>query len=124
MRHRGITAPDDADRYIRDVFLPAYDSRFAVKADDDGTAFVPRTGGDPAEILCVTEERQVGKDNCVRYDGRSLRIPPQAHRHRFVKTTVTGKEYPDGAMAVFHGPRCPARYDADGAPAPAQAVAA
>jgi hypothetical protein len=32
-----------------------------------------------------------------------------------VKARVRVHEYPDGALAVFHGPRCIARYTEDGA---------
>jgi transposase len=116
LRLAGITDVGAANRYIRDVFLPAFNAQFAVPATEDGTAFVPWAGGAQAlaEILCVQEERQVGKDNCVRYNGLSLQIPAQAHRHHFVKATVTVKQYPDGSMAIFHGPRCLARYRLDG----------
>ncbi len=31
-----------------------------------------------------------------------------------MKVTVRVHEYPDGTLAVFHGPRCLARYHADG----------
>lgn len=52
----------------------------------------------------------------MRSGGLSLQIPPQAHRHHFVKATVTVRHYPDGPLAIFHGPRCLARYRPDGAP--------
>ncbi len=66
------------------------------------------------DILCIKHERVVGRDNCVRYDGRILQIPEQRHRHHFVKVTVQVHEYPDGTMALFHGPRRLAGYTADG----------
>jgi transposase len=114
LRLARIESVADADRYIRDVFLPAYNARFAVKAVEDGTAFVPYAGPPLAEALCVQETRQVGKDNCVRTNGLVLQIPPQAHRHHFVKATVTVRRYPAGGLAIFHGPRCLARYTDDG----------
>ena len=43
-----------------------------------------------------------------------LQIPQDPHRFHDVKVTVRVHEYPDGTLAVFHGPRCLARYDADG----------
>ena len=70
--------------------------------------------GDLAEILCVQVERMVGNDNCVRYQGLSLQIPAQRHRHHFVKVKVRVHAYANGRLAVFHGPRCLARYTADG----------
>jgi hypothetical protein len=66
------------------------------------------------DILCVQEERVVGNDNCVRYHGLALQIPPSPLRAHFVKARVRVHGYPDGTLALFHGPRCLARYRADG----------
>ena len=93
--------------------MPAHNTRFAVQAAESGTAFVPYVG-DLAEVLCGQEERTVGNDNCVRYEGLCLQIPAQAHRHHFVKVRVRVHAYPDGRLAIFHGPRCLARYAPDG----------
>ena len=45
---------------------------------------------------------------------RVLQIPEQSHRRHFVKAKVRVHEYPDGTLAIFHGPRRLARYTADG----------
>ena len=66
------------------------------------------------DSLCIQEERVVGNDNTVRY--RILQIPAGRHRHHYVKARVRVHEYPDGRLAVFHGPRCLARHDANGEP--------
>ena len=66
------------------------------------------------DILCVQEERQVGNDNTVRYQRRALDIPADRHRRHYVKASVRVHEYPDGTLAVFHGPRRLARYSASG----------
>jgi len=50
----------------------------------------------------------------VRYQGLSLQIPQNPHRFHYVKVTVRVHAYPDETLAVFHGPRCLARYRADG----------
>ena len=64
----------------------------------------------------MQHDRVVGNDNTVRYKGLSLQIPADRHRHHYVKAKVVVHEYPDGTLAVFHGPRCLARYTADGTP--------
>jgi hypothetical protein len=43
-----------------------------------------------------------------------LQIPEDRHRHHYVKARVRVHQYPDGHLAVFHGPRCLADYNADG----------
>jgi hypothetical protein len=50
----------------------------------------------------------------VRYHGVCLQIPPSPLRPHFVKAKVRVHDYPDGTLAVFHGPRRLARYRADG----------
>jgi len=110
----GITEMAAANRYLTEQFLPQHNARFMVGAMEPGTAFIPWVGTSLAEILCVQEERVVAKDNTVRYQGLSLQIPHDPHRFHYVKVTVRVHAYPDGTLAVFHGPRCLARYHVDG----------
>ncbi len=110
----GITDLAAANRYLATRFLPAYNRRFAVPAAEPGTAFVPWIGTPLADILCVQEDRVVANDNTVRYQGTRLQIPQDPHRFHYVKATVRVHAYPDGTLAVFHGPRCLARYTAAG----------
>ena len=110
----GITEMAAANRYLTEQFLPQHNERFMVRATEPGTAFIPWVGTHLPEILCVQEERVVAKDNTVRYQGLSLQIPQDPHRFHYVKVLVRVHEYPEGTVAVFHGPRCLARYHADG----------
>jgi transposase len=116
LRLNGITTIDEANCFLRDEFLPRHNARFAVAPEDEGSAFVPFTGN-LDDILCIQDDRIVGNDNTVRYKTRVLQIPADRHRHHYVKATVRVHEYPDGRLAVFHGPRCLARYGPDGTPA-------
>jgi len=109
-----ITTIDAANRFIREVYLPAHNRRFAIEAAQPGTALLPWTGGALAEILCHQEDRVVGNDNTVRYHNLSLQLPQSPLRAHFVKVRVRVHHYPDDTLAVFHGPRCLARYSADG----------
>ena len=109
-----ITGMAAANRFLAEQFLPAFNQRFMVQAEEPGTAFVPWIGTGLADLLCVQEERVVAKDNTVHYQGQRLQIPQDPHRFHYVKVTVRVHEYPDGTLAVFHGPRCLARYHADG----------
>ena len=67
-----------------------------------------------AETLCIEEERVVARDNTVAYEGRTLQLPASPLRAHYVKARVKVREYPDGTLAVFHGPRRIARYTAQG----------
>ena len=115
LRLAGITTMAAANRFLEEVYLPAHNACFARPAEAVGAAFVP-FAGDLEDILCVQEERVVGNDNPVRYHGRTLQIPADRHRHHYVKARLRVHEYPDRALAVFHGPRCLARYREHGTP--------
>ena len=110
----GITEMAAANRYLTEQFMPQHNARFMVQATEAGTAFIPWVGTPLAEILCVQDARVVANDNTVHYHRQRLQIPQDPHRFHYVKVTVRVHEYPDGTLAVFHGPRCLARYHADG----------
>ena len=117
LRLAGISADTAAaNRFIREVYLPEHNARFAVEAEQPGSAFVPVAEAQWRDVLCSQEERIVGNDNTVRYRARTLQLPESPLRRHFVKATVRVHDYPDGTLAVFHGPRCLARYHADGTP--------
>jgi hypothetical protein len=103
-----------ANRYLKERFVPDYNTRFGVPAAEPGSAFVPYVGRPIEDVLCIQEDRVVGADNCVTWNRRSLQIPPQRHRRHYVRATVRVHEYPDGNLAIFDGPRCLVRFDPKG----------
>lgn len=110
----GITTMVAANRYLKEAYQPAFNQRFTVSAAETGSAFVPLVGVNLDTILCEQFERTVGKDNCVRFETLCLQIPQDQHRMHYVKATVQVQLYADGRLGVFHGPRCLARYEANG----------
>ena len=112
----GITDLEAANRYIVHTYLPAFNQEFTVVAREEGSAFVPWMGGKLDDILCEQIDRTVGNDNCVRFERLSLQIPADQHRCNYVKAKVRVHRYPNGHLAIFHGPRCLARYTFDGQP--------
>jgi transposase len=114
LRLAGITGIETANRWLAEVYLPEHNARFAVPAEQEGSAFVADRTGSWREILCVQEERVVGNDNTVKWKRLSLQIPPSPLRPHFVRTKVRVHEYPDGRLAVFWGPHRLADYDAEG----------
>ena len=72
----GITGVEAANAFIREIYLPAHNARFAVEPAHAGSAFVPIQGVELDEILCLQEERQVINDNCVSLpDAENCRSP-------------------------------------------------
>jgi hypothetical protein len=100
----GIDTVEAANRWLSESYIAAYNEQFAIGAEQEGSAFVADPMGAWREILCTQEERTVGNDNTVRWERRSLQLPPSRLRPHFVKATVRVHEYPDGRLAVFWGP--------------------
>ena len=116
LRLAGITTMAAANRFLSGDYVARHNARFAVPPEAEGAAFVPFVGRSPGALddtLSVQEDRVVGNDNTVRYRGRVLQIPEDRHRHHYVKARVRVHEYPDGRLAIFHGPRRLAVYDAN-----------
>ena len=107
----GVRELETANRFIREVYLPAHNARFAVEPADKASAFAPVAEAQWRDILCVQEERVVAPDNTVAWNGRRLQIPPHPARAHFVRAKVRVHHYPDGEIAVFHGPRPLVRWN-------------
>ena len=109
-----ITDMKKANKYIAHVYMPAHNAEFAVPAEEANSMFVPWAGNQLEDILCEHYERTVGNDNCVKFDGLVLQIPPDRYRYHYVRVKVKVYRYPNGQLAIFHGPRKLATYDVQG----------
>lgn len=103
-----------ANGYLDKRYRCAHNTEFAVRAAEPVSAFVEFIGNNLGDILCERFERSVGNDNCVRFHDQSLQIPADVHRAHYVKAKINVHRYEDGTLAIFHGPRCLARYSALG----------
>ncbi len=111
---QGITTMDAANAYLENIYMPAFNAEFKVAATVEGSAFVPWIDGNIDDVLCEKHERTVGKNNCVSFEGLTLQIPKDQYRCHYVKAKVRIHRYVNGQLAVFHGPRKLASYDAKG----------
>jgi transposase len=109
-----ITGMEEANRYIKKVYLPIHNKEFKQKPPEEGSAFIPWVGAHIEDILCEQHERTVSPDNCVSFDGITLQIPPDKYRCHYVRVKVNVYRYMDGSLAIFHGPRKLADYDEHG----------
>jgi len=110
----GITDMNAANRYLSQVYLPAFNAEFMQPPPENGSAFVPWTGNNLDDILCEQDERTVSADNCISFEGKKLQIPADRYRCHYVRVKVMIHRYPDRSLAIFHGPRKLADYDQQG----------
>jgi len=114
LRLAGIRTVEAANAWLKAHYIAEHNAAFAIKAEQQGTAFVPDRHEAWREALCVIEERTVANDNTIAWSGRRLQLPQSRLRPHFVKAVVRVHEYPDRTVSVFLGPHRLATFDADG----------
>ena len=122
LRVAGITTVPAANRYLRDPFLSAYNTRFAQPPTDPAPAFVSLGRVDLTHILCHEEARTVGQDNTVALEGVRLQIDKQPGRRTCAGLRVLVRRHLDGQHCIWYGARCFGHYDARGRRLPAPAA--
>lgn len=109
-----ITDMEEANRYIKEQYLPSFNQEFAVEPAGNKSVFVPWCGQDMDDILCEQYERVVTNDNCISFNSKIFQIPEDDHRYHYVKVRVRVLLHMNGDVSIFHGPRRLARYDNNG----------
>ena len=114
LRLAGITTIEAANVWLREHYVAEHNQAFAIEPEEEGCAFVPDHAQAWREILCVVEERVVGNDNTLAWNGGRLQLRESRLRPHFVKAAVRVHAYPDGTVSVFLGPHRLASYTAQG----------
>jgi transposase len=109
-----ITDMAEANRYLHESYRPAFNAEFMEPATEQGSAFVPLLNANIGDILCEHYERTVGRNNCVSFEKLTLQIPQDQHRCNYINARARVHRYPEGSLAIFHGPRKLACYHYDG----------
>ena len=112
--HR-IKTKEDANRFLKEIYIKEHNKRFAVKSEQSGSAFVPvRPHIDFDLIFSIKAERTVGHDNTAAFENLSLQIEPSQLRVSFAKCRVMVHRHLDQTLSVTFGPHLLGRYDAQG----------
>jgi hypothetical protein len=104
------------NRYVLDQFLPAFNAEFGRPPADPEAAFVPLGRVDLDQILCVEDERTVGRDNVVPTDRVPLQLAKQPGRRTCAGLRVLVRRHLNGQHSVWYGGRCLGRYGPTGHP--------
>jgi len=114
LRVAGITMVEAANAWLKAHYIAEHNAAFAIKPQQQGTAFVVDRHEAWREALCVIEERTVANDNTIAWAGRRLQLPQSRLRPHFVKAVVRVHDYPDGIVSAFLDPHRLASFAADG----------
>ena len=102
LRLAGATTIDDAN-HVLEGFLPRFNSRFKVQAQEKEVAYRAVGEGMCLEkTLCFKYRRRVARDNTVRYRWRTLQLLPGTDRPTYAGAAVDVLEGLDDSLAVQH----------------------
>jgi transposase len=101
-----------ANTYLCAHFIPDYNATFSCAPADPASAFVRLGGVDLDQILCHQEERVVGRDNTVTFDGRAFQLVRQPGRRSCTGLRVTIRRHLTGAYSIWSGARRLGHYPA------------
>jgi hypothetical protein len=116
LRLAGLRSVEEANRFLREQYIAAFDRRFTVPAAERGSAFVPAGGRDLDRIFSIQHERVVNRDNTVQLDRRVLQIERTRWRGTLAGCRVIVCEHLDGRLAIHYGPHQVAAFAAQGPP--------
>ncbi|HEX4993928.1 MAG TPA: hypothetical protein VFX87_03125 [Methylomirabilota bacterium] len=103
-----------ANRYLRERFLPAFNEEFGRPPADPTSAFVALGRVDLEQILCIEEERVVGRDHVVTADRVALQLAKQPGRRTCAGLRGLVRRHLTGHYSLWYGARCLGRYDRQG----------
>jgi transposase len=104
----------EANRFLRERYMTEFNAKFAVAAQEKGTAFRRCSRSDLNWVFTVQTERVVAKDNTVAIAERCWQLEKSRFRHTLAGSTVTIHEHLDDTVSIRYGPHVVARFAADG----------
>ena len=115
LRLHGITAVDEANRFLREEYIGEFNRRFQVAPTQRGSAFVacPRSQ-DLDLIFALQFERTVNRDNTVSFQNLQLQIERVKWRGTLAGCNLRVHQHLDGTISLTHGPHRLGRYSAQG----------
>lgn len=110
----GVRTVARANRYLDQVFRPAFNDEFARPPADPASGFAPLGTVDLDAVFCHEEPRTVQRDNTVTLEGVRLQIARQPGRATCAGLRVIVRRHLDGTHTVWWGPKPLGRYNAQG----------
>src|SRR5437660_1429256 len=114
LRLDGINRLEEANTFLREQYVAAFNEKFAVEAAEKGSAFRRTASRDLSWIFTVQTERVVANDNTVTIGDRSWQLEKSRFRSSLAGCTVTIHEHLDGTVSVRYGPHVVGRYTTTG----------
>jgi len=112
LRVAGISTVEEANRFLREHYITEFNGRFAVAAQEPGTAFLSARGRDLDRVFSIQHERVVNRDNTVQLDQQVFQIQKVRWRGTLAGCRVIVCEQLDGRITIHYGPHVVASFSA------------
>lgn len=113
MRLRGVKTKEQANEVL-DWFVAEHNKRFTVPPRQKESVFRKAPSKYIRQrILCLKEQRIVGKDHTISFGGLILQIPPGKKFRSIAKQVVTVMQMPDGSVEIAYKKTPVARFNKD-----------
>jgi len=101
LRLRYIGNIDDANKYLKEKFLPRYNERFSVTAKEKGDFHTPLNFKENLNRIFTTRsERQVNNDFTIRFKNRWFQLDEVQPKTVLQKSKATIEEYLNGELKI------------------------
>lgn len=101
LRLAGISTPEEANTFLEETFLPAFNKRFMVHPASSANVHWPVSSKeDLGQILSVQSERYIGNDFTVRFKGAWLQLHETQPTLVLPRARVLVEERLDGSLHV------------------------
>jgi len=100
LRLANIADIPTANDWLKEHFIPRYNTRFALSPMEGTSAFVPISKDKIHHRVAFAYEATVGNDNAVRLGGIVIDIPPGPARRSYAKANVLVRQHLDGTWTV------------------------
>jgi hypothetical protein len=114
LRLAGIEGLAEANRFLKETYVAAFNEKFTAAPAEKGTAFRRTARADLNWIFTVQTERVVSKDNTVAIADRTWQLEKSRFRSSLAGCTVTIHEHLDEIISIRYGPHVIGRYTPDG----------
>src|SRR6266446_150447 len=125
MRRKKIRTHEEANRFLKEEYLPEHNRRFAqpAAAAEDYHRKAP-SQAERRRVFRLETERTIGNDWVVRYENRFFQLKRQSGHYAPAKSKVTVCEWQDGSVEIEYRGQALAWKELGEAPARQAAVVA
>ena len=99
LRLEDVRTRVEANRYLHDTFIPAYNKRFGVEPADSEAAWVPTGPIDEHAVFCLRETRVVQNDATISVAGQKWQLRGRVRSRQRVEL----RTWLDGTVHVYNG---------------------